>query len=320
MYFGQVKKIIVASLVAVTLNAQASEPTAESKKLASEVPIFDMHMHVYGGLTPVELEARMNRNNVRWGGGVGAVNPQADIGPFKAHLGPRYFPTIGQPEFAASYMKGGIGALSNPENPMMKRAVEMGRRMIPAGQAVGFGELILNNQNSHANPQFRRKSQIDSPVVRQMFEVAAEHAAMVQIHLEADSSSLRELATLLKEFPKVPVVVAHCLSVTSGPKEMEELFSTYPQVSCELSARSQTAQARRSEYQIFGTGFAKSNWLASIEKFSDRYMVGTDATSESVNYDDEIRQIRDGLLARLTPETLLKVANGNAKRLLRVKD
>jgi hypothetical protein len=314
------KSLLAAGLAVLAFQAQATEPTAEAKKLAAEIPIFDMHMHVYAGLTPVELETRMNQNNVRWGGGVGAVNPQADIAPFKAHLGSRYFPTVGQPEFAASYMKGGVGAMGNPENPMMRRAIESGRRLIPAGQVVGFGELILNNQNSHANPQFRRKAQIDSPVVREMFAIAAEHGAMVQIHLESDSSSLRELASLLKEFSNVPVVVAHCLSVTSGPKEMEELFVSYPQVSCELSARSQTAQARRSEYQVFGDGFAKSNWLASIEKFSDRYMVGTDATSESVNYDDEIRQIRKGLLARLSPETMLKVANGNAKRLMRVKD
>jgi hypothetical protein len=310
-------------MVATVLGAgtvQAREPTPESRQLAAEVPIFDMHLHVYSGLTPSELETRMNRNGVRWGGGVGAVTPQADMAPFLTHLSGRYFPTLGQPEMAASYMRGGVGEMGNPDNPLLARTLQLARDLFPQRAAFGFGELILNNQNSSPHPPFRRLAPIDSPVVRQMFALAAEHGVIVQIHMEPHEASLRELRGLLQAHPNVPVVISHCLAVTSSPREMESLFEASPQVHCELSARTQTYLTRKPEAQVFGPGFAKADWLASIERYAERYMVGSDATAESVNYDDEIRQIRTGLLPRLSPATLVKVAHGNAKRLMKVVD
>jgi hypothetical protein len=312
--------VFTAVLTLLSTAALSQGPSAESRKLAAEIPIFDMHMHVYPGLTPSELEARMNRNGVQWGGGVGAVNPQADISVFKEHLKDRYFPTIGQPEMAASYIRGGVGAMSTLDNPMIKRVLSTATALFSKREAYGFGELILNNQNSNPNPQFRRQAQIDSPVVRQMFTLAAEHGVIVQMHIEPHSKSLQELKTLLKEFPKVSVVISHCLAVNSSPREMNALFEEFPQIYCELSARTQTVLARRPEAQIFGYEFAKSDWVVSIEKYSDRYMVGTDVTGDYMNYDEEIKQIRTGLLQRLTPATLQKVAHLNAKRLMQIKD
>jgi hypothetical protein len=302
------------------LFAQANDLSAESRQLALSIPIFDMHMHVYEGLTPAELEIRMDRNGVRWGGGVGAVSPAADITPFKAHLGSRYFPTLAQPELAASYFKGGTEAMGSLDNPLIRRSLEMARILFPKGEASGFGELILNNQNSHPNPRFRRLARLDSPAVQRMFEMADEHGVIIQMHIEAHDGTLTQLKALLKAFPKVPVVISHCLATTAGPKDMEMLFDASPQVHCELSARSQTVLFRRPEAQVYGLDFARPEWVKSMEKYPDRYMVGTDATSDAVNYDAEVRQIREGLFPRLTPDTVAKVAHLNAKRLLRVKD
>lgn len=312
--------LVATGLALATVCTHAAEPSPESRKLAAEIPLFDMHMHVYPGLSPAELEARMNRNGVRWGGGVGATTPQADIAPFKAHLGSRYFPTIGQPEMAGSYMQGGVAAMSNSDHPLIQRALQQGAALLAAREAFGYGELILNNQNSHPIAQFRRLAQVDSSVVRKMFAIAAEHGGIVQAHIEPHDTSLRELRAILKEFPQVPVVISHCLAISATPREMDALFEASPQVHCELSARTQTILSRQSTAQVFGYDFANAQWLASIEKYPDRYMVGTDVTSDFVNYDDEVRQIRNGLLARLTPATLIKVANLNAKRLMKVQD
>lgn len=318
---NQLKLAVLTTALAIFSSFAFSQGSlTDSKQLAAEIPIFDMHMHVYPGLTPEELENRMNRNRVQWGGGVGAVNPKVDIGLFKQHLKDRYFPTLGQPEMAAIYLKGGVGAMGNPEDPMMKRALNTASTLFSKREAYGFGELILNNQNSNPNPQFRRQAQIDSPVVRQMFTLAAEHGTIIQMHIEPHHKSLQELKILLKEFPKVPVVISHCLAVNSSPREMNALFEEFSQVYCELSARTQTILARRPEAQIFGYDFAKTDWLASIEKYSGRYMVGTDVTGDYINYDEEIKQIRYGLLQRLSPATLQKVANLNARQLMGVRD
>jgi predicted TIM-barrel fold metal-dependent hydrolase len=314
-------RLLAAFVICVPLTAHSSEPTAESRQLARSTPIFDMHMHVYPGLTPAELEARMDRNGVQWGGGVGALSPKVDIAPFKAHLRGRYYPTLAQPEMAASFSQGGAAAMSNPENPLIRRSLERARFLFPRGEAFGFGELILYNQNSAASPSFRRQARVDSPPVRQMFEIADEHGLFIQIHIEAQAGPLNQLKQLMTAFPKVSVVLSHCLAMTSGPREMEILFDAFPQVHCELSARSQTVLTGPDAYaQVYGFGFAKPEWVKSIEKYPDRYMVGTDATSDAVNYDAEVRQIREGLFPRLTPDTLAKVAHLNAKRLVRLKD
>lgn len=312
--------LLTTSCLAWAWSAQASEPSAESRRLAAETPLFDMHMHVYQGLTPAELEARMDRNGVRWGGGVGAVNPMADISQFKAHLGNRYYPTLGQPELAASYAQGGVAAMTKMDSPLIQRALNRGRMLLNARQAYGYGELILDNMNSHPNRSFQRRAPVDSAVVRAMFDLVKELGGIVQMHLEPHEKTLAELKAVLNDYPQVPVVISHCLAVNTSPRVLNELFEAFPQLHCELSARSQSFLPRRPAEQVFGQNFAKADWLQSIEKYPDRYMVGTDAYSSDVDYDEEIRQIRGGLLPRLSTETLQKVAHGNAKRLLKVQD
>lgn len=316
------KAVVAVGIFLVCLSALSNEPLPETRKLALEVPLFDMHMHIYPGLTPEELRSRMDKNGVRWGGAVGAINPKVDIKPFRALLADRYFPTLGQPEMAAIYYEGGVAGMNNVDNPLIQKVLTEGPAMLAAREAFGYGELILNNQNSHPLAQFRRLAQVDSAVVRKMFSLVAEHGGIVQMHIEPHLGSMTELQTLLKEFPQVPVVIAHCLAMNSSPKELELLFESSPQVHCELSARTQSVLWRFQDAQVFGYDYAKPEWIASIEKYPNRYMVGTDVTSNSnsMNYDDEVKQIRNGLLPRLKPETLIKVAHGNAKRLMKVKE
>lgn len=238
----------------------------ESKRLAADIPLFDMHMHIYPGLTPGELESRMTRNGVRWGGGVGAINPQIDTAPFQSLLKGHYFPTIGQAELAASFSRGGGGAMTNLENPMIARALASGERLFPQREAFGFGELILNNQTSSASAQFRRQVRVDSPVVRRMFDIASKHGVLVSLHIEPNPTTIQELRVLLKDYPTVPGVVSHCMTVSTGPSEMEALFAEFPQVYCELSSRSQNLIPHRPELQVYGPNFAKRDWVTSIEK------------------------------------------------------
>ncbi|MGN1055882.1 MAG: amidohydrolase family protein [Comamonas sp.] len=307
-----------AALVCSGWAVQAAEPTDESRKLAASIPIFDMHLHVYEGLTPTELQARMDRNGVQWGGGVGALNPKSDIAAFKAQLGDRYYPTLGQPELAASYGKGGVAAMTDLQHPMIQKALSQAGQMLPSRQAYGYGELILNNQHSHPRADFRRLAAINNAVVQQMFALSAEHGGMVQIHMEPHPASLQELRELLQAYPQVPVVVAHCLAVNTSPQEMEALFEQFPQVHCELSTRTPLTHPRDRNVQVYGSNFVKSDWLQSIERYADRYMVGTDVTSDKGSYDQEIQQIREGLLPRLSAETMQKVAHGNAQRVLKI--
>ncbi len=58
-------------------------------------------------------------------------------------------------------------------------------------------------------------------------------------------------------------------------------------------------------------------WQKLIEDFPDRFMIGTDAYC--CDYAATIAIIRTGLLSRLTPATLQKVAHENAQRMMKLK-
>jgi hypothetical protein len=98
-------------LAAVVMPALAQTNPGESKKLAAEVPIADVHMHLYRSLVPADLLSAMDRNNVRWGGGVGPLAPGYDPKDFSKVLGKRYFPAGAMSEFYEMFQLGGESAL-----------------------------------------------------------------------------------------------------------------------------------------------------------------------------------------------------------------
>ena len=54
----------------------APEKVPESVELAKSVPIADVHMHLVN-LSVADHRAQMDRNNVRWGGGVGPAGDRS---------------------------------------------------------------------------------------------------------------------------------------------------------------------------------------------------------------------------------------------------
>ncbi len=96
--------------------AHAQDDREARRKLALEVPIADMHMHLHMMMTPDDLLARMDRNNVRWGGGVGPVMPGVSTDRFIQLLGKRYVPAGAQPELMAIYTRGGTAEMVDAQS------------------------------------------------------------------------------------------------------------------------------------------------------------------------------------------------------------
>lgn len=294
----------------------AADPTPESRKLAAEVPIVDLHLHLFAELTPDELRARMDRNNVRWGGAVGPTTPRSDPRPFIAALGKRYIAMAGQPEFMMAYREGGAAALGNADHPRLKATIEQAEEDLKAKRIRGFGELILNNRNSHPDPTFRRKAVVDAPPIRQMFAIAARHQGVVQMHIEPDPDTVGQLEALLNAFPTVPVILSHCMAVAEEPTAPEAILRKYRRVLCDLSARSEPVMPPRLRHRmIFGTDFADARWLRVMEALPDQFVVGSDATNAHEDYDRIIAVYRSGLLPRLSAATARKIAYENAVKL-----
>ena len=69
---------------------------------------------------------------------------------------------------------------------------------------------------------------------------------------------------------------------------------------------------------IYGEDFAKEEWLKLIDALPTRFMVGTDTYNPNVNFEKNIAEIRQGLLARLQPASIELVAYKNAVRVMRL--
>lgn len=99
-----------------TAGSVVANPLSESVALAKTVPIADVHMHLVGRSIDFH-RAQMDRNNVRWGGGVGPTDKgypkPADVSKV---LGTRYFFTLGQQEFTDVFFSSGARGLVDPNS------------------------------------------------------------------------------------------------------------------------------------------------------------------------------------------------------------
>jgi Tat protein secretion system quality control protein TatD with DNase activity len=294
--------------------------SADSKVLAQGTPIADVHMHLYKGLQPEDLLSAMDRNNVRWGGGVGPVGPGYDPMDFVRLLGKRYFPAGAQAEYHEMFMAGGEREMANPNSAKFKALVETLKTQFEKKEISGIGELILNNHQSTAMPGYRRKVPIDSEPFQILFRLAEQYQGYVQVHMDDDSDSIAEISKMATSFPSVPIILAHCVSRSSSATA-QKLLEAHANLYCETSYRSTSrnnAPALRSS-MIHTDTSAVPEWIAVINKFPDRFMVGSDIYTKDVSYDSVLGAIRSGLLPELAPEVLKKVAYENAQRIFKLE-
>jgi hypothetical protein len=312
--------VLALALVAGPLAATAQMGTEESKALASQVPIADVHMHLYLGLTPAELKSAMDRNNVRWGGGVGPVGPGYDPKDFSKMLGNRYFPAGANSELYELFQLGGASAMQDAEGESFKALAKKVTEQFVKKEISGIGELVLNNSASSYTPSFRRKVKINAETVLVLFGIAEKYKGFVSIHMDNDGDSVQELESVVSRFPTVPVILSHCMSRASAG-DAKSLLERYPNLYCDTSFRSSAriSAPALQRFMIHTRSGADSDWLALMEAMPDRFMVGSDVYTKDVSYDGIIEAIRTGLLQHLSVPTLRKVAFENAQRVFRLQ-
>ena len=302
-------------LLLATATTSYANPTVipESASLAKTVEIADVHMHLVG--QSVEFHKKqMDRNNVRWGGGVG---PTGSGWPKPSEmtqaLGTRYFFALGQEEFSRVFFSAGPTGLIDPSSIAFVEMFAVADQMLSKREAYGFGELHIDNSKSFSTHQFARKVRFDNPVVRRMFELANKHGAVLQFHMQGDDSANNEaLSRYLNEFPNAKVVLSHSMP-WSKQLLLKELLSKHTNLYMELSAKGSALGGTREAAQVFNRSGPKAGRLSLIEEFPNRFMLGSDTHAPYENkYDSVISEIREGLLPYLKPDTLKKVAHQNA--------
>lgn len=313
-----VVSVVVCVLVACT--NVAAQHSAESAALATQVPIADVHFHLERQFVPVDVKALLDRNNVRWAGGVGPFGPVVGSDfrqRFIDALGGRYIATLGQPEFGVLYFNGGARATENGDTPGFRALLQRAEAEFETGRLKGFGELFVNNRTSNSNPAFRRKIAADAPTIRAMYQLAAKYGGFVAMHMEADRDTLEQLDVLASIEPRATVILSHC-GVWAEAGTIRTLMDKHPNVYCDLAFRSPPAARQVPARFIFDETGVKREWLDLIEQRPDRFMIGTDAFC--CDYGQAIDSFRKGLLPWLSPASLRKVAYENAKRVMKLSE
>ena len=308
----------LAAVLAIATSASAQQ-SPESAALAAQVPIADVHFHLETRFVPADIKALLDRNNVRWAGGVGGIyrGATSDLRQgFVDVLGDRYIPALGQPEFAVIFMReGGARATENADLPSFRALLERAEAEFKAGTLKGFGELFVNNLTSNPDRAFTRKIAADAPTMRAMYQLAAKYGGYVAMHMEIEGES-RQVEALASIEPRATVILSHC-GVSADPATIRALMDKHPNIYCDLAWRAPPVARGMTGRIIFDESGARAEWLALIEDKSDRFMIGTDAYC--CDYSQTIEVFRKGLLARLTPATLRKVAYENAQRVMKLK-
>lgn len=320
----------------VTFPAHAKPAVnSESVKLAKDIPIADLHLHPRSNLKPGIAQKRMDRNGVRWAG-AGATSEAALAAAkgktgniteggerslwlsYSEIIGDRFIAFAGQSELIHAYAEGGVDAIEDTNNLHFQKLLVEVEEDLKVGRAKGIGELFINNKRSTKIHKFRRKSRADAPTVLQLFKLAAKYDAFLTIHMDSDSDSLKQLGFLLKSDSKGRLLWNHC-GIYIKAKDLRPILQSHPNLFCEIAYRYPPVNpSKRAQVNIFNKKGPKEEWLTLIEEFPDRFMIGTDAKNDKT-YDKSISNVRKGLFPYLKPETLRKVAHGNAQRLFGLK-
>jgi hypothetical protein len=154
----------------------------------------------------------------------------------------------------------------------------------------GIGEFHLSGSDAQ------------SPVVRQVAELARRHGLFLHCHCDAAAAE-----TLVGLVPGVRVLWAHA-GMSSGPAEVDRLLAASPDLLVELALRSDVAPG----------GKLDPAWRELFVRRPERFMVGTDTwvPSRWASY-AAVQADTRAWLRQLPPDVARRLAMENAEALAR---
>lgn len=241
-------------------------------------------------------------------------------------------------------------AAADRVGPELRARFEQRARRILADGAAGFGEMSPHHL-SHMPGHPYESVPADHPLFLLLADIAAEHGAVVDLHLdvvphrmprparfsapnpETLPENLAGFERLLAHNRGALIVWAHAGSDPLGnftARLARELLARHPNL--HLSIRAGAAQAGALN-AIFSPGDrVDPEWLALFSAFPDRFVLGGDQFFASaaigrggpgVEFSRRAplqRQAQARLLAQLPPELARRIGYENATRLYRLKE
>lgn len=277
--------LLLVGLIASSEPAMGDENRLAGEAMASELPIFDAHVHykepAWDTYPPDVILSMMDRNGVA----MALVSSTPDEGTIRLwHYAPgRIVPEIrpyNDRWGAANWISGGDAVADYLEERLRQYSHE------------GIGEFHLHRVDL-ANDSLLKRI------------IALARARDIPLHVHAGHMPIRHLYSL---DPDITIIWAHA-GMSEPPEVIAEMMETHGSLYADTSFR---------EMDILdhGRGGISRQWQQLLERFSDRFMVGSDTwvNSQWARYDQLIDMNRRWL-AQLTPDTARKIAYQNAERL-----
>jgi hypothetical protein len=187
------------------------------------------------------------------------------------------------------------------------------------GQFAGIGELMSRHDDLTALT-YGEPPHLDHPAFLEIFDMAAEGGYPVLIHHNISAAYAQdavyrdELEAGLAHNRNSKIIWAHAgvsrrIEVTGLAQIVDDLMQTHSNLWADLS------WVCWDEY-IDVSSESRAEWAALLDKYPDRFMIGSDLVGHWGSYVETITRYHS-LLDLLKPETASKVASENVLGLLR---
>ena len=211
-------------------------------------------------------------------------------------------------------------------NPNDKNADEHVRRLLVMypGMWKGIGEVFTRHDDLTALTQ-SETPRANSEAMRRIYLLAAGHELPVMIHSNITSKRernplyLSELEEALRDHPGVRFIWAHAGTSMEIHRhqdklaflfdELERMLGLYPNLYIDLS------WTMLDPYLLGDDGQADPRWVDLVERYADRFMIGSDVVGRFRNLGRHMSGF-DVFLDALTEATAHKVARDNFLALL----
>lgn len=183
--------------------------------------------------------------------------------------------------------------------------------LLAAGIVRGIGEISVAHFPSRGFPE----ADFDplGNVMTGIMALARKHRVPVSVHCEL--TRLREFSELLERFPDVAVIWAH--GGYTPYFLAKRMIARHPNLIYELSARTWSRHPRSPDYTILRDGETVwPRWITLVEENPTRFVVGSDASQRSEEFDRRRIESVRRFLWQLSPETRRHVAHVNIESLL----
>lgn len=259
---------------------------------AQLLPIIDLHFHFAEGWDIDAFLKEMDALGVAKAGNAARFAPDALALDWARRYPDRFIPFAGKQAISDFIQSDGERAWTI-QAPAVVAYLQQLEAALKAGQFKGIGEI---NNNHH--PDFPA----DSPLMQRFWSLSAKYRVPLNVHMDAREKRVTEMERLLASDRRSTWVWAH--AGDAGPALVRRLLRAHPNFYVELSGRA---------FDIM----SDAEWKVLLEEYSDRFVIGTDASNLQM-FTITIGRWRK-VLKLLSPATARKLAHQNAERLLNLR-